>query len=62
MFEEKDIFLNACNYCFFLGDAIPPIFAYNHSVGKSVVGGYVYRGCQNPNLYGKYIFGDTMTS
>ncbi|KAL9954842.1 hypothetical protein ACROYT_G042423 [Oculina patagonica] len=43
-------------------DAIPPIFAYNHSVGKSIVGGYVYRGCQNPNLYGKYIFGDTITS
>jgi len=45
-----------------LRDAIPPIFAYNHSVGKSIVGGYVYRGCQNPNLYGKYILGDTMTS
>lgn len=45
-----------------LRDAIPPIFSYNHSFGKSVVGGYVYRGCQNPNLSGKYIFGDTMTS
>ena len=44
------------------GDAIPPIFAYNHSFGKSIVGGYVYRGCQNPNLNGKYILGDTMTS
>jgi len=45
-----------------LRGAIPPIFAYNHSIGKSIVGGYVYRGCQNPNLSGKYIFGDTMTS
>ncbi|XP_044163472.1 HHIP-like protein 2 [Acropora millepora] len=45
-----------------LRDAIPPIFAYNHSFGKSIVGGYVYRGCQNPNLNGKYILGDTMTS
>ncbi|XP_039248035.2 HHIP-like protein 1 [Styela clava] len=37
---------------------IRPIHAYSHSVGKSVTGGYVYRGCQNPNLRGKYIFGD----
>ena len=47
---------------FYEADAVPPIFSYNHSVGKSIVGGYVYRGCQNPNLYGKYIFGDTVSS
>lgn len=60
--KKKTFFLTRVMIVFSLGDAIPPIFAYNHSVGKSVVGGYVYRGCQNPNLYGKYIFGDTMTS
>uniref|UniRef100_A0A8C5N0U0 HHIP like 2 n=1 Tax=Leptobrachium leishanense TaxID=445787 RepID=A0A8C5N0U0_9ANUR len=38
-----------------------PIFAYGHSVGKSVTGGYVYRGCEFPNLNGLYIFGDFMT-
>lgn len=38
----------------------PPILVYNHTVGRSIVGGYVYRGCDSPNLYGKYIFGDTM--
>ncbi|XP_077341923.1 HHIP-like protein 2 [Lithobates pipiens] len=39
---------------------IPPIFSYGHNVGKSVTGGYVYRGCHSPNLNGLYIFGDFM--
>ncbi|NP_001161565.1 Hhip-like protein [Saccoglossus kowalevskii] len=41
-----------------MGEDILPIHAYSHSVGKSVTGGYVYRGCQSPNLKGHYIFGD----
>ncbi|XP_070569880.1 HHIP-like protein 2 isoform X2 [Ptychodera flava] len=41
-----------------LGDDVLPIHAYDHSVGKCVIGGYVYRGCQSPNLQGLYIFGD----
>ncbi|XP_071483008.1 HHIP-like protein 2 [Diadema antillarum] len=39
-------------------DEVLPIHAYPHSVGKCVIGGYVYRGCQYPNLHGKYIYGD----
>ena len=35
-----------------------PIHAYPHSVGNSVTGGHVYRGCLNPNLQGHYIYGD----
>uniref|UniRef100_A0A8C6T8X7 Si:ch211-136a13.1 n=1 Tax=Neogobius melanostomus TaxID=47308 RepID=A0A8C6T8X7_9GOBI len=42
-------------------DDILPIFAYPHKLGKSVTGGYVYRGCQMPNLNGLYIFGDFMS-
>ncbi|XP_010789356.1 uncharacterized protein [Notothenia coriiceps] len=38
-----------------------PIFAYSHHVGKSVTGGYVYRGCESPNLNGLYFFGDFMS-
>ncbi|NXJ60315.1 HIPL2 protein, partial [Rostratula benghalensis] len=41
-------------------DDILPIFAYGRKVGKSVTGGYVYRGCESPNLNGLYIFGDFM--
>ncbi|XP_038205371.1 HHIP-like protein 2 [Arvicola amphibius] len=42
-------------------DDILPIYAYGHDVGKSVTGGYVYRGCESPNLNGLYIFGDFMS-
>ncbi|XP_032221702.1 HHIP-like protein 2 isoform X2 [Nematostella vectensis] len=61
-FEGFDCFDRDLCYTPMLSNAIFPIHAYNHTVGKSVLGGYVYRGCQSPNLYGQYIFADTWSS
>lgn len=36
---------------------IDPIYEYDHSVGSSITGGYVYRG-SSPDLRGRYFFGD----
>ncbi|XP_066451287.1 HHIP-like protein 2 [Eleutherodactylus coqui] len=75
-YEEVDLIIKGGNYgwrakegfeCFdimlclnsSLYDVLP-IFAYGHNVGKSITGGYVYRGCESPNLNGIYIFGDFM--
>ncbi|MBD3404669.1 MAG: glucose sorbosone dehydrogenase [Candidatus Lokiarchaeota archaeon] len=39
-------------------DLTMPIWTYQHDVGNSITGGFVYRGTNNPNLIGKYIYGD----
>ena len=38
--------------------AVDPIFDYPHSVGQTVIGGYVYRGQQISHLRGVYVFAD----
>jgi hypothetical protein len=40
------------------GGHIDPITEYNHSLGQSITGGYVYRGAGIPELQGSYVYGD----
>jgi len=35
-----------------------PIHEYSHDLGKSITGGYIYRGLSSDEMYGKYIFGN----
>ena len=37
---------------------LKPIAEYQHTDGIAIIGGFVYRGSQSPQLYGKYVFGD----
>ncbi len=40
------------------GSSRPPVAQYDHTVGQSITGGYVYRGSAMPALAGRYVFGD----
>lgn len=37
---------------------VDPVAEYDHSQGRSITGGYVYRGSGVANLAGSYVFGD----
>jgi len=41
-----------------INDYTYPVAMYDHDEGLAIVGGYVYRGDQFPELYGQYLFGD----
>jgi len=40
---------------------IEPVYDYEHSEGRSITGGYVYRGKRWPDLAGRYIYGDFLS-
>ena len=42
-------------------DLILPVYEYEHPLGKSITGGYVYRGREISPLYGLYIYADFVT-
>ncbi len=70
--EEVDLIQNGGNYgwnlkegsqCYAVSECdglglMDPIWEYNHGVGSSITGGYVYRGSRLPSLYGDYLYGD----
>ncbi|MEO0471782.1 MAG: PQQ-dependent sugar dehydrogenase [Bacteroidota bacterium] len=45
-----------------IGTPRAPIHDYDRTIGRCVIGGYVYRGNDIPELQGKYIFGDNGTN
>jgi glucose/arabinose dehydrogenase len=76
-FEEIDIIVAGGNYGwpFFEGTrcngdtplpncdftAIPPVTEYPRTTGRSVTGGYVYRGSEITDLFGVYVYADYAT-
>ena len=40
------------------GGLIDPVTEYQHALGNSITGGYVYRGPENTSLSGRYLFAD----
>lgn len=47
-------------HCHNIEQEVLPIYVYNHTMGKAIVGGHMYRGCRNPSMMGRFIFADFM--
>jgi glucose/arabinose dehydrogenase len=73
IWEEIDIIVRGGNYGWNLregfhkfgdkgadprADLIEPVWEYHHNIGKSITGGYVYRGKRLPELAGTYLYAD----
>lgn len=74
LWEEVDIVTNGGNYGWrrlegtkpfgrkrAAPEMVPPVWEYDHQIGKSVTGGFVYRGTAIPELVGSYLYGDFVT-
>jgi quinoprotein glucose dehydrogenase len=59
--DRNTSFTPGSNYVQAPGPLIEPIFEYHHNIGKSIVGGYVYRGKRVPALEGAYLYADYVT-
>ena len=53
--------LNTSLACGAEPDLLPPVAEYGRTEGRSVTGGYVYRGTAIAGLNGRYVFGDFIT-
>lgn len=49
------------NYSGSIAGLTLPVAEYDHSLGSSITGGFVYRGTANPTLQGVYFYGDFIT-
>ena len=73
LYEEIDIVVNGGNYgwdimegfhCFEPAEGCDqsglrlPVWEYDHNIGSSITGGFVYRGENLPSLIGKYVYAD----
>ena len=73
MWEEIDIVKKGGNYGWSIREGthlfantpgaenvsvVEPVWEYDHRIGKSITGGYVYRGLKLPELAGHYLYGD----
>ncbi len=72
LWEEIDIVVKGGNYGWKLREAthkfkdgsdarpdlVEPVWEYHHDIGKSITGGFVYRGKNLPDLVGCYLYAD----
>jgi hypothetical protein len=77
LYEEVDIIVKGGNYGWSKREGlhpfsvegvetnskmVDPVWEYHHDVGKSITGGFVYRGKRLPELDGAYIYGDYISN